>query len=62
MFTTADLPESFRLVTPERKARDAATRAGLHLVRHDTGCPRDESCMCVLRAVVAVMDEITPPA
>lgn len=62
MFTTADLPESFRLETPARKAQRAATLAGLQLVRHDTGCPRDDTCLCVLRAVVAVMDEIQPPA
>lgn len=61
MFTTADLPESFRPETAGRRATRAADRLGLRLARHVTGCPRDETCRCLLDAVVAVLDEVRPP-
>lgn len=61
MFTTADLPESFRPETDGKRAARAADRLGLRLIRHVTGCPRDETCRCLLDAVVAVLGEVQAP-
>lgn len=61
MFTTADLPESFRPMSPGLRARAAADRLGLRLTRHNDGCPRGDGCTCLLDAVVAVLDAVRPP-